>query len=140
MKQIFYSSFVVLMTLYCVRIVSAYPDTRVDNLVPGWHASGRISYAWCKARDFELDYLEHVLDPRGACLLIRITAIMIKDGQHIRAKDYVSSGTAYATFEIVTWPSGEKPFCVRRVGTQCSSKFTFFEPDLISSVANIIFS
>lgn len=45
---------------------------------------------------------------------------MKKDGQMIRASDYVSTGTAYATFEIVPWDSAEKAFCVRRVGTQCS--------------------
>lgn len=120
MKQIFYSFFVVLTALYCVRVVSAYPPVRVDHLVPGWKASGRISYAWCNARDFQLEHGEHVLDRRGACLLIRITAVMTKDDQSIRASDYVSSGTAFATFEIVPWPSGEKPFCVRRVGTECT--------------------
>lgn len=118
MKQIINSFFVVLITLYFVGMVSSYPAVRVDNLVPGWHASGRISYAWCKGRDFELEYGEHVLDSRGACLLLRITAVMKKDGQNIRTSDYSSSGTAYATFEIV--PSGETSFCVRRVGQQCS--------------------
>lgn len=118
MKQIYPLFVVLLATLYFVTIVSSYPAVRVDNLVPGWRASGRISYAWCKGRDFELGPGDHVLDSRGACLLIRITAVMKKDDQIIRTSDYVSSGTAYATFEIV--PSGEQKFCVRRVGQQCS--------------------
>lgn len=117
MKQIL--NFVVLITLCYVRIVSSYPDVRVDNLVPGWHASVHLSYAWCRGSDYEIEPGNYILDWRGACLLIRITAIMKKDGQFIRAKDYVSSGTAYSTFEIVTWTSGQQPFCVRRVGTQC---------------------
>lgn len=74
----------------------------------------------CHARDFSnLDYDQYVQDPRGICLLIRITAIMHKDDQFVRAHDYVSSGTAYAKFEIVPQSSGELQFCVRRVGTVC---------------------
>lgn len=50
MKQTLDLFYVVLLAFCFTGAVegmfSSYPDVRLDNLVPGWKASGRISYAW----------------------------------------------------------------------------------------------
>lgn len=92
-----------------------YPDVRIDNLVSGYSASGRTSYAWCASGDFNIASGDSYVESRGLCLLSGIEAIM-KNGTHnIRAQGYRSSGTAYSQFEIVAM--GIDHFKVRRVGT-----------------------
>lgn len=96
---------------------TAYPAVRLENLT-GYKVTGRISYAWCKSRDYDVQPAGVVLDTRGACLLKHITAFVLKDNKKIEARGYRSSGTAYSQFEIIKTASDD--FCIQRVGTnQC---------------------
>lgn len=99
----------------------AYPDVRVDDLVSGWRASVRTSYAWCRSGNFELKFKEYFTEPRGWCLLTEIAAKMYSeadDNKAIDAQSYTSSGTGDSQFEIVK--GGPTGICIRRVDTPCS--------------------
>lgn len=106
-----------LLLISCYIGIDAYPDVRVDQGVSGWRASGSVHYAWCSRGNFELEFGQHFEESRGACLVIRVTAMLIKGNESVRTDpDYTSSGTAYSHFEIV---EGGRRFCVQRVGTRC---------------------
>lgn len=96
----------------------AYPDLRVDQLVRGWRASVRTSYAGCGSGNFELNFGEYFIEYRGWCLLTEIAVKMYNDTVGVDAWPYTSSGTGYSQFEIVS--GSHKGFCVRRVDTECS--------------------
>lgn len=96
----------------------AYPDTRIDQRIPGWKANGRVTYAACRPGDYQIDFGDTHTEWRGACLITEVSAVMTKDGQSKRARPYWSSGTSYSQYEIVDDPKWG--FCVRRVGSECS--------------------
>lgn len=87
---------VLLLFLFSFYIgIDAYPNVRIDQRIPGWKASGFISYAWCGSTNFELEFGEYTNDSRGGCLLTYISADMIKGNQSIRTIPYRSSGTKH---------------------------------------------
>lgn len=96
----------------------AYPNTRIDQRIPGWKANGRVTYAGCRPGDYTVNFGDTHTEWRGACLITEVSATLFKDGQSVRAKPYWSSGTSYSQYEIVDDP--KHGFCVRRVGTECS--------------------
>lgn len=117
MKLVLYSFFIVFAT----PTILGYPDVRVDQLIPGWTAKGRTSYASCRSGNFELEFGQSFYEYRGWCLVTGITAVLYKNNEAIRARSYWSSGTGYSQFEIVAERQNDtNSFCVRRVDTYCS--------------------
>lgn len=96
----------------------AYQDVRIENKVHGWIASAQTAYAGCSPGNFVIKPDEHISEPRGWCLLTKISAAMFKGDEVVYACSYTSSGTGYSQFQIVE--EGPNRFCVVRVGTDCS--------------------
>lgn len=96
----------------------AYPDLRIDNLVPGWSATGRTSYVACSSGDFEIEFGAYHTEYRGSCLLTEIQAVLYNSEKDktIRPQPYYSTGTSDSQFEIVE--EDAENFSIRRVTTE----------------------
>lgn len=88
--------------LVFLTTTSSFPDIRIDHLVFGWVALGRVSYSTCDSTDFVLYSGEIFIGWRGWCFPTEISANMIYGNKSIRALSYTSGvGTSYSQFEIV---------------------------------------
>jgi hypothetical protein len=96
---------------------AAYPVVQIHDSTP-FNATGDVEYAsiFCSDDHYsETPKTTWSASSRGACLVTRITAVVITPRGNITADPYTSSGTSYSQFAIIQ--TGDSSFAVTRVVT-----------------------
>jgi len=100
----------------------SYTPVHISNSTP-YAASGTVDYAsiFCSNDQYIVGAGPNTAwdgPGRGVCLVTKITAVLIVNGNPVQADSYTSSGTAYSQFAIVQIGGG---FAVTRVTTATES-------------------